>query len=73
MVAQVATLGFLTEGKNKTLAQAALQYCLAHPAVSTVIPGAKTPEQARANAAASDGVLLSTDEVMRARSVLVGG
>jgi len=73
MVAQVATLGFLTEGKNKTLAQAALQYCLAHPAVSTVIPGAKTPEQARANAAASDGVLLSAAEVMRARSVLAGG
>ena len=55
MVAQVQRLGFLTEGKTKTLAQAALQYCLANPAVSAVIPGAKTPEQARANAAASDG------------------
>ncbi len=73
MVAQVARLGFLTEKKRKTLAQAALQYCLAHPAVSAVIPGAKTPEQARANAAASDGVLLTADEVARARAVLAAG
>ncbi len=72
MVAQVAKLGFLAEGKGKTLAQAALQYCLAHPAVSTVIPGAKTPEQARANAAASDGVLLTAEEVARARAILAG-
>lgn len=70
MVGQVAKLDFLTEGKSKTLAQAALQYCLAHPAVSVVIPGAKTPEQARANAAASDGVLLTPQEVARARAVL---
>ena len=70
MVAQVQRLGFLTEGKTKTLAQAALQYCLANPAVSVVIPGAKTPEQARANAAASDGVLLTADEVARARAAL---
>jgi aryl-alcohol dehydrogenase-like predicted oxidoreductase len=73
MVGQVAKLRFLTEGKRKTLAQAALQYCLAHPAVSTVIPGAKTPEQARANAAASDGILLTADEAARARTVLAEG
>ena len=70
IVAQVARLDFLTAGKDKTLAQAALQYCLAHPAVSAVIPGAKTPEQARANAAASDGILLTADEVTRARAAL---
>lgn len=70
MVGRVGRLGFLTEGKTKTPAQAALQYCLADPAVSAVIPGAKTPEQARANAAASDGVLLTADEVRRARAVL---
>jgi aryl-alcohol dehydrogenase-like predicted oxidoreductase len=70
MVAQVQRLGFLIDGKTKTLAQAALQYCLANPAVSVVIPGAKTPEQARANAAASDGVLLTADEVARARTAL---
>ena len=70
MVDQVQRLGFLTHGNRKTLSQAALQYCLAHPAVSAVIPGAKTPEQARANAAASDGTLLTPDEVERAREVL---
>ena len=70
MVGRVARLGVLTEGKSKTPAQAALQYCLAHPAVSVVIPGAKTPEQARANAAASDGVLLTPQEVARARAIL---
>ena len=70
IVGRVAKLSFLTEGKEKALAQAALQYCLAHPAVSAVIPGAKTPEQARANAAASDGVLLTPQEVARARAIL---
>jgi aryl-alcohol dehydrogenase-like predicted oxidoreductase len=37
-----------------TLAQLALRWILDFDGVSTVIPGAKTPEQARANAAASD-------------------
>jgi len=37
-----------------TLAQFALRWILGFEAVSTVIPGAKSPEQARANASASD-------------------
>ena len=37
-----------------TLAQLALRWILMHPGVTTTIPGAKTPEQARANAAAAD-------------------
>ena len=37
-----------------TLAQFALRWILMHDAVSTVIPGARSPEQARANAAAAD-------------------
>lgn len=36
-----------------TLAQLALRWCLDHPAVTTVIPGARTAEQAKANAAAA--------------------
>lgn len=36
-----------------TLAQLALRWCLDHPAVTTVIPGARTVEQAKANAAAA--------------------
>jgi aryl-alcohol dehydrogenase-like predicted oxidoreductase len=45
-----------------SLAHAALQYALAQPEVSTVIPGAKTAQQARDNLAAA-GVVLSGDVV----------
>ena len=37
-----------------TLTQLALRWILDFPEVSTVIPGAKTPEQARANASAAE-------------------
>ncbi len=40
-----------------SMAHAALQYCLAQPEVSTVIPGAKTVEQALDNFAAAEGEL----------------
>jgi len=40
--------------EGATLAQLALRWILMHPAVSTVIPGARSPEQAQANAAAAD-------------------
>ena len=40
--------------EGATLAQLALRWILGFDAVSTVIPGAKTPEQARANAAAAE-------------------
>jgi len=39
---------------SSTMAQFALRWCLDFDAVTTVIPGAKRPAQARANAAASD-------------------
>lgn len=44
---------------NMTMAQMALRWCLDFDAVTTVIPGAKRPDQARANAAASDLAPLS--------------
>jgi aryl-alcohol dehydrogenase-like predicted oxidoreductase len=40
--------------EGATLAQLALRWILGFDAVSTIIPGAKTPAQARANAAAAD-------------------
>ena len=40
--------------EGATLAQLALRWILSFDAVSTVIPGAKTPAQARANAAAAE-------------------
>ena len=44
-----------------TMTQLALRWVLDQPGVSTVIPGARTPEQARANAAASDLPPLSAE------------
>lgn len=44
-----------------TMAQWALRWCLDHPAVTVVIPGAKHPDQARQNAASSDLAPLSTE------------
>ena len=44
-----------------TLAQFALRWCLDHPAVTVVIPGATRPEQAADNAVASDMTPLSPD------------
>jgi aryl-alcohol dehydrogenase-like predicted oxidoreductase len=40
--------------EGATLAQLALRWILMHEGVTATIPGAKTPEQARANAAAAD-------------------
>jgi aryl-alcohol dehydrogenase-like predicted oxidoreductase len=39
---------------GSTLAQLALRWILMHPGITTTIPGAKTPDQARANAAAAE-------------------
>jgi len=49
--AAVATDG---TAAGRSLADVALQFVLAHPAVSTVIPGIRTPDQARRNCAVSD-------------------
>jgi aryl-alcohol dehydrogenase-like predicted oxidoreductase len=40
--------------EGATLAQAALRWILQHEGVTATIPGARTPDQARANAAAGD-------------------
>jgi len=53
-------LRFLADD-GRTPAQAALQFVLAHPAVTCAIPGAKNAEQARANAAAADGTLSAAE------------
>jgi myo-inositol catabolism protein IolS len=63
LVEKVDKLDFLTKDTNKTLAQAALQFCLVHPAVSTVIPGARNPEQVRQNAEACEKAPLTEEEL----------
>jgi aryl-alcohol dehydrogenase-like predicted oxidoreductase len=50
--------------KGKTLGQLALQFVLAHPAVSLSIPGAKRPAQVEENARASEGAPPLTPEEM---------
>lgn len=70
MIAARATaadrLAFLA-GTGRTRSQAALRFVLAFPEVSTAIPGAKTPEQARENLAASDAPPFTEDEIREAR------
>ena len=52
-------------GTGLSSAQAALGFALAHPAVSTVIPGIRNVAQAEANAAAADMEPLSDDLLQR--------
>jgi aryl-alcohol dehydrogenase-like predicted oxidoreductase len=54
-------LKFLVHGPVRSLGQAAIAFCIAHPAVSVVIPGARNPEQMRENAAAADIELSAAD------------
>jgi aryl-alcohol dehydrogenase-like predicted oxidoreductase len=68
LIEQVDSLRFLS-GAERTMAQAALAWLLANPAVTCPIPGAKSPEQARANAAAAD-VELTDDELGQVRKAL---
>ncbi|MEX0885020.1 MAG: aldo/keto reductase [Phycisphaeraceae bacterium] len=62
----VEKLRFLNRD-DRDMAKAALQFVLSHEAVSTAIPGAKSPEQARANAAAGDAGALLGAELTRVR------
>jgi aryl-alcohol dehydrogenase-like predicted oxidoreductase len=64
MVDQVDKLKFLTED-GTPLAHAALKYCLAHPAVSSVIPGIRNARQAELNMSASDGKPMPAEQVAR--------
>lgn len=63
-LAKVEKLRFLVQQPGTTLAQMAIAFCLAHPAVSVVIPGARDARQMRENAAAAD-VRLSSEDVRK--------
>jgi aryl-alcohol dehydrogenase-like predicted oxidoreductase len=62
----------LLERQGRTLAQAAIAFCLSQPAVSTVITGAKTPAQVEENAAASDMAPLADEELRAVAAVGAG-
>jgi aryl-alcohol dehydrogenase-like predicted oxidoreductase len=49
------------EREGQTLAQAAIRYVLAHPAVHCAIPGARTVEQLEMNVGAADGDLTAEE------------
>jgi len=60
-LAKAEQLSFLVHNQVKTLTQAAIAFCLAHPAVSVVIPGARNAAQMRENATGADVTLPSED------------
>ena len=64
---RVERLRFLAR-PDRTMAQAALRFVLAHPAVTCAIPGAKNTDQSGSNAAAADGAL-SPQELARVKDV----
>jgi aryl-alcohol dehydrogenase-like predicted oxidoreductase len=55
-----------------TTAQLALRWVVDQPGVSVVIPGARTPEQARANAAAADVAPIDEETLDGLRGVYDG-
>lgn len=61
--ARVNQLRFLIRDEIKTLAQAALKFCLSNPVVTTVIPGMRQSKHVEDNCAASDGHFFSTSEL----------
>ena len=60
---KVERLRFL-EKPGRSLAQAAIAFCMAHPAVSVVIPGGRNARQVRENTAAA-GAALSKEELRK--------
>jgi aryl-alcohol dehydrogenase-like predicted oxidoreductase len=52
-VARAGKVAAVLGGSGYTLPQAAIKFALAHPAVGTVIPGMRNPQQAEANCAVS--------------------
>jgi aryl-alcohol dehydrogenase-like predicted oxidoreductase len=60
---RVDKLGFLVRREIGSIAQAALKFCLSHPAVSTVIPGMRRRGHVEENCAVSDGIPLAPEEL----------
>ena len=70
-LAKVERLRPLARGRS--LAQLALQFVLAHPAVSTVIPGIKNVKQAEANLATAGLAPLTPDELAQIDAIVPPG
>jgi aryl-alcohol dehydrogenase-like predicted oxidoreductase len=66
-------LAFLTDGPARSVAQAAIAWCLSEPRIAAVVCGPRTIEQARENAEASRIAPLPVDMLERVASVLGEG
>jgi aryl-alcohol dehydrogenase-like predicted oxidoreductase len=71
-LAKAEQFRFLVKDPIQSLAQAALAFCLADPAVSVTIAGARNEQQMRENAAAAD-VTLSEEDLDKARDLWRNG
>jgi aryl-alcohol dehydrogenase-like predicted oxidoreductase len=60
-LAKAERLRFLVHGDIKSYVQAALAFCLAHPAVSITIPGSRNSQQMRENAAGAEAEIPRAD------------
>lgn len=68
-VNRVEEMRFLSGGGTRSLLHAALQFVIAHPAVSTTIPGFRNAEQVEGVLDALDGEPLSDIEIARAKEL----
>lgn len=69
---KVERLRFLVKQPAKSLAQAAIAFCLADPAVGCTIAGARNAEQMRENAEAAE-LILAPEDVSRAHDLWKSG
>jgi aryl-alcohol dehydrogenase-like predicted oxidoreductase len=65
VIEHAEALQWLVDGDSDSLAQAALRFCISHPAVSTVIAGMRQPHHVRANVEASVKGPLSEQDLER--------
>ena len=66
-VDKVEAMRPIVEGAAHSMARGALRFCLSHPAVSTVIPGMRSPAQVDDNTAAGDDGPLPQDVIAKLR------
>jgi aryl-alcohol dehydrogenase-like predicted oxidoreductase len=69
---KVEKLRFLVKGPVRSLAQAAIAFCLADEAVNTVIPGARNAKQMQENASAAD-ITLPAEDLQKVRELWRSG
>jgi aryl-alcohol dehydrogenase-like predicted oxidoreductase len=66
---KLEALKFLTEGRGRTIGQAALQFILSEPSIASTLPNIYNAEQLREFAAATDTPPLTEDELARLREL----